>query len=463
MPYSFRSSRRLHNNANLGTFPLSVSANRRFFQSPSGVPFLPVGDAGWDVITQLQQSEMITYLNDRQAKGINTVIVELIENCFSQSPPFDANGNSPFTGATGGGGATTVADFSLPAATYWANVDFYLNACLARGFLVYAFPLYMGSHGGDQGWYNQLLANGTTKVNAYASFLAARYASFKNIIWVIGGDLAPDSTPTPLSGAALTLLEGFAAILKAANLTQLRTAHWGGPPDALATDVGDSSMHDVNFAQVGVITNDTVQRGYDLGSPVPVLLGEGRYEGNTGGGGATALQLRSQHWQSIFSGGLAGWIHGDEAVWPFGGNRTVSNPLFSANNGPWTSNLTTTSMSHFLVMATAIRSRAWHLLVPDESNTFVTAGRGTAGTANYVTASKASDGSWGGLYVPAAGSVTLAFSGFSAATVTIKRIDPTNGTPTTVTTHANSGSQAFDTTTFGNNAGGDPDWVVVVE
>src|SRR6266404_5168613 len=77
-------------------FPLTISADRRRLLDADGRPFLIQGDAAWSLIANLTYADAVRYLDDRRAKGFNTLIVNLVEHLFSRDPPRDAAGREPF-------------------------------------------------------------------------------------------------------------------------------------------------------------------------------------------------------------------------------------------------------------------------------------------------------------------------------------------------------------------------------
>ena len=75
-------------------YPLKLSADSRHLEDQAGVPFLMNGDTPWSLIVQLTKSEAEQYLEDRRARGFNTIIVELIEHQFGG--PENRDGELPF-------------------------------------------------------------------------------------------------------------------------------------------------------------------------------------------------------------------------------------------------------------------------------------------------------------------------------------------------------------------------------
>src|SRR5207248_3769221 len=116
-------------------FPLVVSANHRYLQDQAGKPFRIHGDAAWDASVALTTADWRLYLDDRQARGFNTVLVQITD-------PFKHQPNSVAPAAVGAGGAQPFlrnssggpwdgdpsfthfdADFSSPNETYFAWID----------------------------------------------------------------------------------------------------------------------------------------------------------------------------------------------------------------------------------------------------------------------------------------------------------------------------------------------------
>jgi polysaccharide pyruvyl transferase WcaK-like protein len=61
------------------SFPLRVSANGHYLEDAGGKPFLLHGDTAWSLIVQLTKEETEEYLENRRQKGVNSIIVNLIE------------------------------------------------------------------------------------------------------------------------------------------------------------------------------------------------------------------------------------------------------------------------------------------------------------------------------------------------------------------------------------------------
>lgn len=54
------------------SFPLNVSANRRYLVDQNERPFLIHGDTAWSIITAISEGEADQYLANRAEKGFNS-------------------------------------------------------------------------------------------------------------------------------------------------------------------------------------------------------------------------------------------------------------------------------------------------------------------------------------------------------------------------------------------------------
>ncbi len=196
-------------------FPLKVSTDGRHLVDQNNVPFIITGESAWTMLTELSDSNVDTYLNDRQARGFNTIMVMLVVHGYPgfRNSPADANGNKPFT---------TPGNFSAPNEAYFAHVDSVINKAGARGMLVLLAPAYMGYHCGNgvtpEGWCSEMLSNGTTVMQNYGAYVGTRYAGFPNILWLNGGDVNAGAY------GATAVMEAVITGIKAHDANHLHTA-----------------------------------------------------------------------------------------------------------------------------------------------------------------------------------------------------------------------------------------------
>ena len=110
------------------SLPLKASPTGRYLQDQDGNPFLIHGDTPWALMVELSASEVITYLDDRQAKGFNAVIVELIYFVQSLHQAYNVYQQQPFTPS---------GNFLAPNEAYFAHCDWVISACRDRGMVAF--------------------------------------------------------------------------------------------------------------------------------------------------------------------------------------------------------------------------------------------------------------------------------------------------------------------------------------
>jgi hypothetical protein len=432
-------------------FPLKLAPGKRYLVDQTGKPFPILGDSGWEIVTTLDVSGATQYLADRQKKGFNTVIIELIDNIFTASATgANAYGEMPFDKAQDGSAYTNSRtqspDFSTPDAAYWGEADTLLNLISSYGFLILLYPEWIGNPIGDpaqEGYYNALAASSTAVREGYGAFVAGRYGPsgsnyLPNVLWVLGGDNNPSNKAT------ITDLAAGITGLDSVHLFSVDTLDGTSPLDYWS---GESWLSVDNVYSDELLGHPFVyqksQTEYQRSDWEPTFLKESAYEGEHS---STPQFVRSESWQAIL-GGNFGYFFGNNPIW-----------LFASG---WQAALDSRGSLDSAVLNAFIAARRWDLLVPDWSNAFLTNGGDYSG-ANFVSAARASDGSWGAVYVQGEQSLTLDLSGFSHA-VNGSWVDPTSGAQTTI-----AGSPFANTGTVtlmppATNATGDADWVLAFE
>src|SRR5262249_47943137 len=154
-------------------------------------------------------------LDDRRAKGFNTILVNLLEHMYSRNAPADRAGNLPFE---------DTSNLSGPNDAYFDHAQRVLDAATERGFYIVLAPAYIGYRAASDagsaraaGWYEELLNGGVENSARYGTYLARRFGHYENIMWCIGGDFHPE--------ASLPMLDTIARTLKADGAKGLFTGH----------------------------------------------------------------------------------------------------------------------------------------------------------------------------------------------------------------------------------------------
>ena len=415
------------------TFPLHVEAGKRYLVDAAGTPFLMLGDSPWSLIVQLTREEVDQYLDDRRARGFNTLLVNLIEHHFSNNPPKNAYGNGPFL---------TPGDFSTPNELYFAHADWVIQRAADKGFLLLLVPSYLGYNGGNEGWYSEMVANGSTKLREYGRYLGRRYSGFSNILWTHGGDYNPPNK---------ALIREIAAGIRDFDTRSLMSAHCA-PETAAADYWGSESWLQVNNVYTYNAVYSASLTQYARADAKPFFFLEGRYENEANEG--TEQRVRVQAYHALLSG-AAGQVFGNNPIWHFNGPGLYPTSLTwqQALNGRGSQ-----SMSH---VRTLFAPRSWWTLQPDASNTTLTAGLSSG--QDRAVAARASDRSFAIAYMPSVRTVTMNLSQLAGPNVNARWYDPANGSYTAVTgsPFPAAGSQTFRPA--GNNTSNFGDWALVLE
>ena len=157
-----------------------------------------MGRTAWSLIA-VPAADAELFLDDTLSHGFDAIELMIPSgHADTNHPPRNARGELPFVkrldGLAWNGAleynrlATEAPDFTTWNEPYWASVDRLLAACEARGLLVLLFPAYVGQDQ-EQGWMEEITANGGARMEAYGAFVAGRYRHHRNIVWMLGGDL----------------------------------------------------------------------------------------------------------------------------------------------------------------------------------------------------------------------------------------------------------------------------------
>ena len=210
------------------TFPVKYSANRRYLVDQNEVPFPIMGRTAW-FVTSLSVTDYRTFVDDTAARHFNAIELHVINHDpRGNHPPFNGNGDAPFLNRLDGTSwngtlSGSAPDFTTPKEAYWSFVDGLLAYCESRGILVFFFPAYVGYLGGDQGWMQELVANGPSRIQSYGAWIANRYRNQRNLVWMMGGDMG---TPPNGFNAAQTAVENALLVgLKSVAGQQSTLAH----------------------------------------------------------------------------------------------------------------------------------------------------------------------------------------------------------------------------------------------
>jgi Protein of unknown function (DUF4038)/Putative collagen-binding domain of a collagenase len=413
-------------------FPIRIRPGTRFLEDSAGTPFLMHGESAWSLITQLRFYAAERYLNDRLARGFNTVLVMLLNHSFCTNSPNNIYNTPPFL---------TPGDFSTPNPAYFSYAARIIQLAADKGFLVLLAPAYLGYLGGSEGWYGEMLANGAAKLRQYGRYIGHRYRNFKNIMWVHGGDFSP-----PNKDVVTAVAEG----IRVFDTRSLNTAHCGHEVSALDWWRGSSWLQ-VNTSYTYDAVYLDAQRQYLQPEAMPFFLIESAYENEHS---TTEQRLRTQAYHALLSG-AAGHIFGNNPIWHFDGPGIWPAPV------TWQQALYgrgSQSMTHLHDFLTPLQ---WSRMVPDINNAFLVSGLST--DQDRAVASVADDGSFAVVYLPGIRDITVQLNLLSGPKVNARWYDPSTGTYHAVagSPFPNTGARVFNPLRL--NHWGFSDWVLLLQ
>lgn len=421
------------------TFPARLSENHRQVLDTSGRPWALVGDAGWSSMVMLSAEERHDYLVRLSELGYNAVLVSVIENRFSDYPPFNVQGDAPFSGEL---------FTSPPNPRYWEWVDDYVVDAERRGITVMMCVAYLG-YTDEDGVGIPLADASIEQAFGYGAFVGERYTGSPNILWVMGGDR------TDVSEALRDRVDAIARGIRSVDQRHLMTAH--SADGALGSDVyGEYPWLDIDteYDIIGNVVGD-VHRAVGTTPVRPVMSIEGLYESDR----ADPLEpgdsyLRYQSWAAFMAGSF-GHVFGNNPRWHFG----IDSWPFPAS-WPWQltlldpDRLRDRSTIELGLLGDFAASWDWAAAHPDVDGNFVVRSEGS-----HVAAGRYGPG-LGMVYVPDGTTVELDLSALAATSLSIQRFDPTDGTSSPVEVPQSNRLVASPTDPV--NAGGAHDWVYVI-
>lgn len=416
---------------------LRVHEEGRYLVDRQDRPFLVAGDTAWSLIVQLSSEDIDRYLDDRQAKGFSSIIVNLIEHKFCSDPPRTQAGLPPFK---------RPGDFSEPNPAYFDFAHEVVKKANDRDIVVWLVPAYLGYGGGDEGWFREMKAAGPEKLRAYGRFVAQRFADLPNLVWVMGGDFTPEP-------ADQWTVSEMAKAIREVDSAHPITGH-GAPPSSAVTAFGDQPWLTVNAVYSYEATLfKPVLAEYDRRPVRPYVLFESTYEDEHD---SRAEQIRRQAYWAML-GGACGQFLGNNPIWHFDG------PGIFKPKMTWRQALDSVGSQDMARLRKLFISLPWQRLAPEQDHCMVTDGYGD-GVATALTA-RSDDARCSVTYIPSTGMESRALivdlAGFTGP-VTGRWYNPTNGRTTEVggPPLPNRGTHVFQTP--GDNGTGTNDWLLIL-
>lgn len=402
-------------------WPLRINVSGKYLEDQSGVPFLIVGDAGWELTTQITDAQAIAYINDRAAKGFNAIEIRIIGRAYQTNKPNDYYNNAPFTGG--------VNDWSSPNSTYWARMDTILTKIKENNMVAIVFPAYLGyGCSSDHGWCQNMINQTNSAMQTYGAWIGNRYKDYGNIIWMTGGDV--DCTPVP---NACNRNNAVVTGIRSADTDAIFSVE--PAPGQIGGINSYTSVVDINAIYTYGNPQTLAQTAY--GNSRPFMFQEGYYENEHG---TSVITQDSQAMITYLGGGLIGHIFGSCPLWSFGAQpgwcNSSSTPFDS-----WTNNLNSPGSVSSGNIGKLMRSRKWWTFVPDYSNTVVTSSKGSE--LNYHATAREVTGETVMVWCPDTNQVTVDMTKISGSIAKCYWWNPSDNSSVLIGTFNTTGTRNF--------------------
>jgi hypothetical protein len=414
--------------------PLKVSANKRYLVDQNNNPAFFVADTRWAIFSFPGKSDVIYYLNKRQEQKFNALLVHMLP--WKDSSYKTARGTSDYSTSPAGEFPFVNDDFTKPNEKYWSYVDEILAECATRGFIMFMVPVWLNN------WSTLITKSGYAK--AYGEFVGNRYKSYKNKVYLMGGDKGPSATEK-------SAYDALAKAIRSKDPAVLLSFHPLGNGHSSSEWVNDYGWMDFHSVQT---TNDDkdnytlIEKDYALTPTRPTWLVEPGYENQDDR--ATPFTIRRCGYWSVFSGGF-GYGYGNYPLWNAG-----APPEQRGWDANWKAEMATNGAKSMQYLLGLMNDIPWYECSPLNRAEVL---QGTH-SADIRLLSK---DNFAAIYVPMSEAVKVKMSYFKNNKIEATWYDPTNGTSKTIagSPFANSGEQSFQTP--GNNSFKDPDWVLLLK
>jgi Protein of unknown function (DUF4038)/Putative collagen-binding domain of a collagenase len=441
--------------------PLRVSSDGHYLQHADGTPFFWLGETAWEIFHRLTREETELFLETRRRQRFN-VIQSVVLAEFNGLRTTNRFGEVPLIDL----------DPDKPNEAYFRHMDWVIDLAARKGLYIGLLPTW-GDKVVRNAWGDGPIVFDESNARRFGEWLARRYASKPNLIWILGGDrpaIWRGRDGQVYNDDYRPLWRAMAAGIDAGTSGQaLMSFHpSGGPASRTSRDLHNESWLDFNMMQSGhggghdVPVWDFVAEDYALTPTKPTLDAEPNYEDHPVNpwpkwdsqfGYYRDHDVRKQLYRSVFAG-ACGVTYGHHAVWQFFDEGFgESRPAVNYPDRPWRDAIERAGANQVQHLRALMESKPFFTRIPDQSILASDAGQG----ANHVQATRDSAGRYALIYVPNTQTVTVHMSAISGSTAKVSWFDPRTGEARAVGEYATTGTRFFLTPDVG------PDWVLVLE
>ncbi|MDX2004328.1 MAG: DUF4038 domain-containing protein [Meiothermus sp.] len=309
---------------------LQIHPNLTHLQTSDGKSFFWLGDTAWEMFRRLTRADISHYLQTRARQGFNVIQAVVLAEMDGLTRP-NRLGQLPFLSI----------ETLEPNLAYFDLIDEVLAEAESLGLYVALVPCWGDKLTPDWGAGPVIFtADDLKRPETFGRFLGQRYASQRNLIWVLGGD-RPAIYDDPVNKISLAdpkpgctdlrpVWRAMAEGIRSGGGVQIMTFHQNGGPET-ARALHAESWHQFTMFQSGHWQRespiwDWLEEHARRTPPKPALDGEPCYEDHgvnpwhdawiPSEGVFGPLEVRAQMYRSVFAGGF-GVTYGHHSVWQF--------------------------------------------------------------------------------------------------------------------------------------------------
>ena len=421
---------------------LRVSENKRHLVDiRNNKPFLFLSQTLWAMARRMTREQIIETLDVCAAQGFTAI--QLIahghymgENVYGDLPFDDENFECPTI--TSGAHPDDTAAYD-----WWDHLEFILEEAIKRDLVICLLPTWR------EQWNQKKNLTGKNAF-AYGNFIGKRYRHLnKSIIWVMGGDAAPDSNTKVDIHRELAKGISFGINKKENYDNLMMTYHTHGP--TITNTFLDEKEPYMDF--------NTIQSGHSLENlegmleesyatqHKPTLDFEPHYDKN----GLLIDETRTTIYWGVFSGGF-GASYGNWNTWHCGGRNDIA--VFKIPDS-----FLQSFGSQIKHLGTLLNSHPMELRIPNQK---VLVNNSTSGMER-ILANSASDSSYIFVYSPKGAPFTVDLSFIKGKKIHYRWFNPRNGAITDEGSFKRKATvKAFSPPSRGERFSGH-DWVLIMD
>lgn len=342
---------------------VTVHPDGRFFQYEDGTPFFYLGDTAWQMFHRHTLETGRVYLRDRAMKGFTVIqAVCLAEHGGLSSP--NAMGEWAFLDK----------ECTIPNDRYFDHIEALVDMADSLGLVIGMLPTW-GDKVNLKWGPGPVIFDTEEKAQNYGEYVGRRFASKKNIIWILGGDRPAEGYENIFRamarGIAMGLNDG-----REDYSNSLMTYHsWGGTSSSLWFDAQQEPWLDFHMQQNGhpyhVALWDRIGADYRREPHVPVIDGEPLYDDHAidfdaaKNGVSTDYHIRRFFYHDVFSG-AAGHTFGCSGTWQVH-DPEKNKPIGLDKLTPWEQSLGRIASYQMGFGKELVMSRPYFTRIPDQS------------------------------------------------------------------------------------------------